>query len=331
MKLATVIFQGRSLVVAQVDADLLYPLNQFVLSDGSQINDMQDIIQGGMPRIKELQALLKQADLDDDNVIPVAQVQWLPPVPNPGKICGVAMNNSASNSRKIKAPEHPAFFLKPTSCLIGHLQDIEIRSYYGSVHPEPELAVIIGKKTKDVVPEQVAEHIFGYSIFNDITGNGMRAEDLFQYYALYPKRHNPDELERIEQHLSYAARYKGTDTFGVLGPWLVTADDITNPDDLDVFCSIRDERISDDNTRYYNYKVAEVISFLSYFHTLNPGDVVSMGTAFKPGSTRKSIHHANFLQVGGPVSVEISGLGRQENPVKVIQQELGRWRLISND
>jgi 2-keto-4-pentenoate hydratase/2-oxohepta-3-ene-1,7-dioic acid hydratase in catechol pathway len=94
-----------------------------------------------------------------------------------------------------------------------------------------------------------------------------------------------------------------------------------------VKCFIGEEKIADDNTNFYNYKVAEVLSFLSYFQTLSAGDVVSMGTAFKPGATRKSIHHANFLKVGGPVSIEIEGLGRQENPVIIEERELGRWRL----
>lgn len=330
MKLAMVKFENKQLVVAKAQDNFLLPLNDIVLPNGHKITDTSDIIGSGPEGLGLLQHQLQAVQPESKTLIPEAAVDWLPPIQKPGKICGVAMNNSASNERKIKAPDHPAFFLKPNSCLIGHKQEIVIRRYYGSVHPEPELAVIIGKQAKDILPEQVAEHIFGFSIFNDITGNGMRAEDLFHYYALYPKADNPDELQKVEQHLSYAARYKGTDTFGVLGPWLVTADEIANPDHLDVFCSIRDEVISADNTCYYNYKVAEVISFLSYFHTLNPGDVISMGTAFKPGATRKSIHHSNFLSVGGPVSVQIEGLGSQQNPVRVEERELGRWRLVES-
>jgi 2-keto-4-pentenoate hydratase/2-oxohepta-3-ene-1,7-dioic acid hydratase in catechol pathway len=142
------------------------------------------------------------------------------------------MNNSASNERKISAPEHPAFFLKPASCLIGHHQAIEIRSYYGSVHPEPELAVVIGEAARDVDAKNAADHIFGYTIFDDFTGNGMRSEDLFRYYALYLSDDDPGKLERREQHLSYAGRYKGTDSFGAMGPWLVTRDEIPDPDNL---------------------------------------------------------------------------------------------------
>ena len=119
------------------------------------------------------------------SVVSVDDVDWLPPVPHPGKICCVAMNNSASNERKISAPDHPAYFLIPPSCLIGHRHPIKIRSYYGSVHPEPELAIVIGKLSKDLAAIDALDHVFGYTVFNDITGNGMRAEDMFHYWALY--------------------------------------------------------------------------------------------------------------------------------------------------
>jgi 2,4-diketo-3-deoxy-L-fuconate hydrolase len=106
-----------------------------------------------------------------------------------------------------------------------------------------------------------------------------------------------------------------------------TLSEIDDPDDLAVECRVGDEVVADDSTRYYNFKVAEVVSFISRFQTLEPGDVVSLGTAFKPGAGRKSIHQANFQTVPGPVSVSIEGLGRQENPVVIEDQALGRWRL----
>jgi 2-keto-4-pentenoate hydratase/2-oxohepta-3-ene-1,7-dioic acid hydratase in catechol pathway len=228
------------------------------------------------------------------------------------------MNNSASNARKIKAPDHPAFFLKPASCLVGHLQPIRIHEYYGSTHPEPELAVVIGRGGRAIPKEEALNAVFGYTICNDITSNGMRAEDLFHYYALYASQDDPDKLEKVEQHLSYAGRYKGSDTFGPLGPWLVTRDDVPNPDDLEVTCSVAGEVVAEDSTRYFNYNVAAVIAFISRFQTLEPGDVISMGTAFKPASGRKSIHTANLARTAGPVEVTISGLGTLINPVEFI-------------
>ncbi|MBB1094382.1 fumarylacetoacetate hydrolase family protein [Rhodopseudomonas palustris] len=268
------------------------------------------------------------ASADRSSIVPADEVIWLPPVPHPGKICGVALNNSASNSRKISAPEHPAFFLKPASCLVGHGQPLVMRSYYGSMHPEPELALIIGTTARDVDAVDAHNYIYGYSIFNDITGNEMRSADLFHYQALYASKEDPARLEQREQHLSYAGRYKGTDCFGVLGPWLVTKDEVEDPDNLAVTCRVNGETVADDNTRYYNYKTAEIVSFISQFHTLSPGDVISCGTAFKPSKTKKSIHQANFLVTGGPVEISIEKLGTQYNPIIIEQREIGKWRLF---
>lgn len=257
----------------------------------------------------------------------VERIEWHPPVRRPGKICGIAMNNSASNERKISAPAHPAFFLKPSSCLIGHKVPVEIRSYYGSVHPEPELAIVIGQSARDVDVHDAAEYIFGYTIFDDFTGNGMRAEDLFRYYALYASDEDPAKVERREQHLSYAGRYKGTDGFGAMGPWLVTRDEIADPDNLAVTCRVGGDIVAEDSTRYYNYRVAELVSFISQFQTLEPGDVISCGTAFKPSQERKSIHHADLQHTDGPVEVSIDGLGTLQNPVERMQATIGTWRL----
>jgi 2-keto-4-pentenoate hydratase/2-oxohepta-3-ene-1,7-dioic acid hydratase in catechol pathway len=204
---------------------------------------------------------------------------------------------------------------------------VEIRSYYGSVHPEPELAVVIGTRARDVAAADAPQYIFGYSIFDDFTGNGMRAEDLFRYYALYAAAGDPGKLERREQHLSYAGRYKGTDGFGAMGPWIVTRDAVPDPDNLDVECLVGGEVVAEDSTRYYNYRVAEIVSFISQFQTLHPGDVIACGTAFRPSADRKSIHQANLQVVDGPVSVTIEHLGTLENPIVRKDCDIGRWRL----
>jgi 2-keto-4-pentenoate hydratase/2-oxohepta-3-ene-1,7-dioic acid hydratase in catechol pathway len=330
MKLANVYYRGRNMVAAELAPGELVGIASLPTRPAASNApvDMLDIIRGGEPLRQAIVASLSNIRSDDTVArIPAAEVRWYPPVRNPGKICAVAMNNSASNERKISAPDHPAFFLKPPSCLVGHREPVRIRPYYGSVHPEPELAVVIGRVTRDIPAASALDAVYGYTIFNDITGNGMRAEDRFHYWAVYASKDDPTQTERVEQHLSYAGRYKGTDTFGVMGPWLVTKDEIANPDDLAVQCKVGGELIASDSTRYYNYKVAEVVSFISQFQTLYPGDVVSLGTAFKPGESRKSIHNANFQTVAGPVEVTIEGLGTQENPVVIEQKELGAWRL----
>ena len=324
MRLASFSYNGRDCIGAYhkdsslVDLGAAWPAVQSPKTMIDLINLGEQGLQLAAEALEKAEELMQ---------VPMAEVVWHPPVIQPAKICGIAMNNSASNDRKISAPDHPAFFIKPSSCLAGHLQPLTMRTYYGSMHPEPELAVVIGKPTRDVDAADAHRYIYGYSIFNDITGNHMRSEDLFQYYALYGASDDPDRLERREQHLSYAGRYKGTDNFGVLGPWLVTADEVAAPDDLAVSCSVAGEIVAEDSTRYYNYKVAELISFISQFHTLQPGDIVSCGTAFKPSKNRKSIHQANFLVTGGPVEITIEKLGTQHNPIIIEEREIGTWQL----
>jgi 2-keto-4-pentenoate hydratase/2-oxohepta-3-ene-1,7-dioic acid hydratase in catechol pathway len=335
MKLASIRYKDRDLVAAEIGPGELVAVEALLALPpplarpaGVPQHKMRDLIRGGPVLLEVLGKALEIARTARSvERIPAAAVRWHPPVRRPGKICAVAMNNSASNERKVSAPSHPAFFLKPSSCLVGHNEPIRIMSYYGSVHPEPELALVIGREAREVPAARALDAVFGYTIFDDITGNGMRAEDRFHYFALYPKKGSPNETERVEQHLSYAGRYKGSDTFGAMGPWLVTKDEIPNPDDLAVRCTVGGEVVADDRTCYYNYKVAEVVSFISQFQTLHPGDIVSLGTAFKPGATRKSIHTANLQTVAGPIEIAIEGLGVQTNPVLVEKREIGPWRL----
>jgi 2,4-diketo-3-deoxy-L-fuconate hydrolase len=247
-----------------------------------------------------------------------AAVEWHPPVRRPSKILGIALNNTASDERKISAPDHPLFFMKPASSLVGHKGEVVVHDYYGSVHPEPELAVVIGKHCRDVTAEAADDVVYGYSIINDMTGNAMRAEDRVHYYALYPRKDDPSQVERIEQHLSYAARYKGSDTFAPMGPWLVTRDEIPNPHALEVRCWHKDELIAEDSTAFYKYPVPQAIAFVTRFHSLWPGDVIAMGTAFRPGGARRSLHTADVTKYGGPLRIEITGLGTLENPVRLV-------------
>jgi 2-keto-4-pentenoate hydratase/2-oxohepta-3-ene-1,7-dioic acid hydratase in catechol pathway len=336
MQLASIRYRDEDRVAARLDDEHLVDVEalQLVAAERQgvpargRLGDMASVIAGGDSLREDLAAALALVRRARDSAprIPIDEAVWRPPV-RPGKICAVAMNNSASNERKISAPDHPAFFLKPSSCLVAHEEPIRIRPYYGSVHPEPELGVVVGTRARDLDPRRALDCVFGYTIFDDVTGNGMRAEDRFHYYAVYASKSDPDVTERVEQHLSYAGRYKGSDTFGAIGPWITTRDDISNPDDLEVVCKVGGETIASDSTRYYNFKVAEVLSFISQFLTLEPGDVVSMGTAFKPGATRRSIHHADLQRVSGPIEISITGLGTQMSPVVIEDRELRRWRL----
>lgn len=298
----------------------LAAVDRAMTRDPLSARDMIELIESGDAGLRHVRTAAEFVAHNPDGVerIAFADVEWHPPVRRPSKILGIALNNSASDARKISAPEHPLFFMKPASSLVGHGGEIVVYDYYGSVHPEPELAVVIGKRCRHVKAEDADDVVYGYSIFNDMTGNAMRAEDRVHYYALYPRKDDPTQVERVEQHLSYAARYKGADTFGPMGPWLVTKDEIPDPHVLDVRCWHKGELIAEDSTAYYKYSVPHALEFITRFHSLWPGDVIAMGTAFRPGGAGRSLHTADVTKLGGPVRVEITGLGTLENPVRRI-------------
>lgn len=243
------------------------------------------------------------------------EVTWLPPVRRPSKIVCLALNNSANKDRIIQGPEHPATFIKGANALTGHGQPIVIRPEYGRTHPEPELAVVISRTAKDVPEEEALRYVFGYTIHNDVTSPTMRQEDTFHYRAIHPSQDNPDEIEYRDTWVSYPGRYKGSDTFSPMGPWLVTKDDVPDCHALDITCSHQGELITADNTANLFFKLPQVIAFLSHYMTLLPGDIVSMGTALKAGGGNKAVQNIPLHEKGGPVTVEIEGLGRLESPV----------------
>jgi 2,4-didehydro-3-deoxy-L-rhamnonate hydrolase len=316
MKLANVRYQNRDLVVIAADGGRLVDVNALEPFRYQPLVKMLDLIRGGAEPIEGLRKALAGDGVRQAAEIPLEEVTWYPPVRRPGKIYAVAMNNAASNGHAL---DHPAFTLKPASCLIGHREPIRIRKYYGSVHPEPELAAVIWKSMRDVPASKALEYVFGYTIFDDLTGSGMREEDRVHAGAKSNGAAHPESL-------SYAGRYKGTDSFGVMGPWLVTPDEVANPDALAVSCEVNGHAVADDSTRFYNFKVAEVLSYISHFHTLDAGDVVSFGRAHDPAKAN-GLHRTDLQSAGGPVHVAIERLGRQENTVLIENEPLGEWRL----
>ena len=331
MYLASFAYEDRERIGARIDGDHLIDFRDAARAAGRSwdYGTMLELVSGGEEARAAAAGLLEAAALDRTvERIPLADIVWRPPVPRPGKICGVALNNSASDARKISSPDHPMFFLKPSTCLVGHLQPIVARPQYMGFHPEPELGVVISSVARNVDPSAAMDHVYGYTIVNDVTGNDMRAQDRVHYYALYPRPDNPDEVERREQHLSYTARYKGADSFGPAGPWLATRDEVTDPHDLDVVCSVGGEVFAEDNTRYYTYRVEEIVAYISRYMTLEPGDLVSMGTAFRAGGkSRKPLHAANFARLDGPCDISISRLGTLSNPIERDLSDPGDWRL----
>jgi 2-keto-4-pentenoate hydratase/2-oxohepta-3-ene-1,7-dioic acid hydratase in catechol pathway len=273
-------------------------------------------------RLAELARSLATADRSGLTLYSSDEVEWLPPVRTPSKIVCIALNNRSLDAIKIKAPtDHPAFFLKPYTALAGHFTAIRIKRQFGFTHPEPELAVVIGKRLCDAAPNEAIAAVFGYSILNDVTCVGMREEDSFSLRYFQPQG---DRMVEGVAHTSYPGRYKASDTFAPMGPWLVTADEIPDPAGLAIRCRMDDLLVASDHTGNYVWSVPDALSHISQTMTLLPGDVVSMGTAVGgdrddpaaphiPGVTRCDI---NGFQ--GTIEIEIAGLGTLTNTVATV-------------
>lgn len=255
--------------------------------------------------------------LDQAPTVALADLHWLPPIPRPGKIICVALNNSANTDRIMSGPDTPATFIKPASSLVGSGQPIRLRSSYGRVHPEPELALVIGTGGAAIEHDAALDHVFGYTIMNDLTSPTMRAEDTFHYRAIHPGADGSQEITYVDTWVSYSGRYKGADTFGPIGPWIATRDEIPDPHALTVRCTHDGRVITEDSTANLLHKVADVVSYSSQYMTLEPGDIISMGTALKASATGGAVQNVDLTKLGGVIDVSISGIGTLTNPVAI--------------
>ena len=319
MKLASVESKGREILAVQFDDQHLIDLSAAIhaLAPHAQFDSMLGLIEGGDEGLDLARRAYETAHRASSQVerIPMASVAWYAPVRNPGKIVCLALNNSANKDRIIHGPTHPATFIKPASALIGHGHAIECKFFYGRTHPEPELAVVIGKVAKGVSAANAHHHVIGYTIHNDITSPTMRGEDTFHYRAIHPRPGDPEATDYADTWVSYPGRYKCADTFACMGPWLVTADEIADPNNLAVQCRHRHKLITEDNTANLVHKIPDVIAFISGYMTLRPGDIISMGTALRPSGNVGAVQNIDLNKLGGPISVTIEGIGTLVNEV----------------
>jgi len=319
MKLASVEVRGRNILAASVSKESLIDLTAAVevVAPGEHFPNMLALVERGYSGLALVSRAVEAAleDVERFPRIALSDVAWHAPIRRPGKIVCLALNNSANSDRIIQGPTHPATFVKPASALIGHGGAIECKSTYGRTHPEPELAVVIGKRAKNVDINAAQQHVFGYTIHNDITSPTMRGEDTFNYRAIHPKKDAPDEIVYVDSWVSYPGRYKCADTFACMGPWLVTAEEIPDPHNLVVECHHKGRLMTRDNTMNLFHKVPDVIAFISGYMTLEPGDVVSMGTALQKSSKGGAVQNIDLNELGGPIAVTIEGLGTLENQV----------------
>ena len=281
-------------------------------------HDMIALIEAGPERLAEIGRAVQDIATrgNGDAILRMEDIVLQPPVRRPSKICCLALNNSANADRIISGPKHPAIFVKASNALIGHDQPIRIKKHFGRVHPEPELALVIGKTAHEIDADSAYDYVFGYTIHNDITSPVMRAEDTFHYRAIHPADDGSDKIRYVDSFVSYSGRYKGTDSFSPMGPWLVTRDEVADPHALSVVCRHEDRVVTQDSTVNLFHKIPSVLAFISSYMTLYPGDIVSMGTALKAAQAGGgAVQNVDLQRLGGQVSVTIEKIGTLTNGV----------------
>ncbi len=292
-----------------------YPIDAFVAS-------IDVLVSLGPADLQELEARV-ETGIANGNLAPVTPDRWLPPLACPGKVIGVAMNNSAFAAPSFRYFNAPAFFMKSPSSLIGHGEAIVMREEYGLTHPEAELACVIGRRASHLEVATALDAVFGYTIINDITSVGLKDEDSLhlEFDSANPGQ-SPAPWRRArgdsdwDVFLTYHFRSKCTDTFGPIGPWITTADAVPNPDALGIRAWLGSRQIAEDSTANLSFSIAQVLAHLTRYATLEPGDIVHFGTAIDP--RRYALREANILRDPSEIRIEIDGLGTLVNPVRVI-------------
>jgi acylpyruvate hydrolase len=250
-------------------------------------SDMIAFLAGGAAnRALAAQAL---ADPPSAAVLDRSAVQLAAPIPRPGKIICIGLNyrdHAAESNAEL--PAYPTVFAKYASCIIGPGAAIVIPRVTSQVDYEGELAVVIGRRARDVAEADALDYVAGYAPFNDVS-----ARD-------------------YQMRTSQWTIGKTFDTFGPIGPALVTADEIPDPHTLDIRVSIGEDVLQSSNTKHLIFTIPQLIAYLTSVMTLEPGDVIATGTPAGVGAARKP---QRWLVPGDVVRVEISSLGALENPV----------------
>lgn len=237
-------------------------------------------------------AALDQLRAIDVNSLPVVEgsARLGPCVGNIGKFVCIGLNYADHAAESGMAlPEEPVIFFKATSAITGPNDDVEIPRHSVKTDWEVELGVVIGKAAKYISKKEALDHVAGYCVINDLS------ERDFQ-------------LHRSGQWV----KGKSADTFGPIGPWMVTRDEVPDPQNLAMYLEVNGHRYQDGSTKTMHFDVATIVSHLSQFMSLQPGDVISTGTPPGVGMGQKP---ETYLKPGDVIELEIEGLGKQRQNV----------------
>jgi 5-oxopent-3-ene-1,2,5-tricarboxylate decarboxylase/2-hydroxyhepta-2,4-diene-1,7-dioate isomerase len=220
--------------------------------------------------------------LPGGTLVPLAEAQWLPPVQRGAAIYALGLNYADHNKELGFAPklETPLIFMKGDNCFVGHEGDSPRPADGNQMHPECELVAVIGKPARNVTAAQALDYVAGYTVAND--------------YAI---------REYLENYYRPNARVKNRDATTPIGPWIVDAADVPDPQALGLRTTVNGTVVQDGTTADMIMNVADLVAYLSGVTTLMPGDMILTGTP-------QGVH---FCAAGDIVVCEIEGVGRLVN------------------
>lgn len=297
MKLARFALNGKESYGVQIDENKLLDLRAFSrVLHYTVPSSLDNLISSGVKGQRRAEQLVQKASDKDKakTVVPVDNAKLLAPLSNPPKIVCLGLNYRDHVAEQNAAmPDDLIIFMKPRTAIIGPEDIIVKPSFVGKLDYEAELAVIIGKKGKNISREKARQHIFGYTCFNDISARDVQFKD------------------------GQWTRGKSFDTFAPIGPCITTVDQVGDPNNLWIRTRVNGRVRQDSSTRNMVFNVNEIICRLSQVMTLEPCDLIATGTPAGVGFAMKP--NPSFLTSGDVVEIEIENIGLLRNKVKAAE------------
>ncbi len=265
-----------------------------VLDENSKLRDISSHVKDLNPDHLNFETIIKLQGIDFSSLPEIpASTRIGSCIAKPGKFVAIGLNFSDhAKESNLPVPTEPITFMKATSSINGPNDDIEIVSGSKKLDWEVELGIVIGKETKHISENQSQNHILGYCLVNDISEREWQIEKMGQW-----------------------VKGKSHDTYGPIGPYLVTKDDIPDINNLNMSLDVNGKRMQTGNTNTMIFNVDVIVSYLSKFMSLQPGDIITTGT---PPGVGMGMKPQQFLKEGDKMKLSIENLGEQNSKVVAI-------------
>ena len=265
-----------------------------LLDANGKIRDISSLVSDLNPHNLNFETISKIQSVDTSSLPEISSDQRIGScITSPGKFVAIGLNYS-DHAAEVGAdiPKEPIMFMKATSSMCGPNDDVEIVSGSKKLDWEVELGIVIGKEAKHISEDQSQDHILGYCLVNDVSEREWQIEKMGQW-----------------------VKGKSHDTYGPTGPYLVTKDEIKDINNLKMMLDVNGERMQTGNTSTMIFNVDIIVSYVSKFMSLQPGDIITTGTPPGVGMGRKPLV---FLKAGDQMKLSIENLGEQNSKVVAV-------------